>query len=178
MIDFTNIEYLNTGNEIQKKAYALINKSNIFAILSEFSPILVGTIPINISIESSDLDIICYWSNKEKFRQTIEKHFSAYQDFSIKETVKQEKPTIVCCFKIDDFPIEIFGQNIPTHQQNGYKHMIAEYLILEEKGEAFRKQIVELKKQGIKTEPAFAQLLGITDNAYQAIIEYFEKLDY
>lgn len=178
MIDFSNIEYLKSGNEIQKKAYGLINKSKIIDILSEFNPVLVGTIPINISIEGSDLDIICYWSNKDKFRQTLEQHFSAYQDFFIRETVKQEKPTIICSFKTDDFPIEIFGQNIPTHEQNGYKHMIAEYFILKEKGETFRHQIIDLKKQGIKTEPAFAQLLGITDNAYQALLEYYEKLGY
>jgi hypothetical protein len=178
MIDFTNIEYLKSGNEIQLNAYNLIIKSKIFDILSEFNPVLVGTIPININIESSDLDIICYWSNKDKFRQTLEQQFSAYQNFCLRETIKQERPTIICSFKTDDFPIEIFGQNIPIHEQNGYKHMIAEYFILKEKGDIFRHQIIDLKKQGVKTEPAFAQLLGINDNAYQALLEYYEKLGY
>jgi hypothetical protein len=49
--------------------------------------------------------------------------------------------------------------------------MITEYRILLEKGEAFRSQIVELKRQGMKTEPAFALLLGLEGDPYLELLK-------
>lgn len=48
--------------------------------------------------------------------------------------------------------------------------MLIEHQILLEKGESFRQEIISLKKQGIKTEPAFAQLLGLSGDPYEAIL--------
>lgn len=72
---------------------------------------------------------------------------------------------------LEGFPIEIFGQNKPTTQQNAYLHMVAEYKILQEKGEKFKQKIIELKKQGIKTEPAFGMLLGL-ENPYEDLLKF------
>jgi hypothetical protein len=49
--------------------------------------------------------------------------------------------------------------------------MIAEYKILQEEGEEFKQKIIELKKQGIKTEPAFGILLGL-ENPYEDLLKY------
>lgn len=67
MIDFSTIEYLKNGNQKQIKAFEVLSQNNILTNLTEFDPILVGTIPINIDIETSDLDIECYWKNKTDF---------------------------------------------------------------------------------------------------------------
>lgn len=48
--------------------------------------------------------------------------------------------------------------------------MIAEYKILQAKGEEFKQKIIELKKQGIKTEPAFGMLLGL-ENPYEELLK-------
>lgn len=45
---------------MQQKAYQVITDHAILEKLAQYNPILVGTIPINIDIEESDLDIICY----------------------------------------------------------------------------------------------------------------------
>jgi hypothetical protein len=57
MIDFSTIEYLKTGNPRQIRAYEVLIQNKIFFNLAEFDPVLAGTIPINIDIENSDLDI-------------------------------------------------------------------------------------------------------------------------
>ena len=76
-------------------------------------------------------------------------------------------------FTLEGFVIEIYGQPIPVRDQAAYRHMLAEYKILQEKGEAFRQQIIELKKQGLKTEPAFGKLLGIEGDVYEKLLNLY-----
>lgn len=172
MIDFSNIEYLKTGNPKQIRAYKTLKQNKVMEALFEFDPILAGTIPINIDIENSDLDIICYWKNKTEFITAISSSFENKTDFKIRETIIDQHESIIANFKIEDFEIEIFGQNIPTKNQNAHKHMIIEHEILESKGENFRLEIIKLKQNGYKTEPAFGELLGLKINPYLELLEY------
>lgn len=173
MIDFTDISYLKNGNERQKNAFNLLVNNKIIISLFSFDPILAGTIPLNIDIEGSDLDIICYWKNKVEFISVVRSHFAEKQSFQIRETVINSQETIIASFLIDNFEIEIFGQNIPSNQQTAFRHMLVEYKILLEKGEDFRKLIVELKRNGLKTEPAFAQILGLSGDPYMAMLDLY-----
>lgn len=175
MTDFTKIEYLKNGNQKQVLAYKILSEYKILANIAEFDPILVGTIPINIDIENSDLDIICYCKNKEYFIEKLKSFFGNKNEFTIKETIIDNQETVVANFKIERFEIEIFGQNIPAKNQNGYKHMIIEHEILQSKGENFRLEIIKLKQKGYKTEPAFGFLLGLKVNSYQELLNY--KID-
>jgi len=169
MIDFKDISYLRYGNERQQKAHQMLTAHAIFKKLDKYKPILVGTIPIDIDIENSDLDIICYVEHIEEFRNELFHHFQHEKDFIISENPKFS--ALKANFFIDDFEIEIFGQNMPSEKQSAYRHLLIEYQILLEKGEDFRLQIVELKNLGYKTEPAFAKLLGLEGDAYEALLK-------
>ncbi|SDL10279.1 protein of unknown function [Pedobacter sp. ok626] len=167
---FLNIDYLKTGNKKQIKAYITLTENKILEKLSAYDPILVGTIPIHIDIASSDLDIICYVKDMVEFSQTLGLHFRNKAGFTISENsvLKSTKAN----FFIDGFEFEIFGQNIPTIEQYAYRHMLIEDRLLREKGELFRIEIIKLKKQGIKTEPAFAHLLGLKGNPFEALLQF------
>ncbi|QXU40637.1 DUF4269 domain-containing protein [Pedobacter sp. D749] len=169
MINFLNISYLQSGNERQQKAYQALTSNRVLEKLSFYHPILVGTIPINIDIENSDLDVICEVSDKGEFIAQLNLLFGNKKNFTIHESTKFE--AVKANFTIDDFEIEVFGQNIPTTQQNAYRHMLIEHKLLLEKGEAFRQEVISLKKQGYKTEPAFAKLLGIEGDAYEDLLK-------
>lgn len=169
-MDFVKIDYLKLGNQRQKRAYEVLTNHSVISKLDKYYPILVGTIPINIDTEKSDLDIICYWISKGDFISTLKSSFQNEVNFTLEEKLKYDKEVVVAKFNIDEFPIEVYGQNTPTTEQNGYRHMVVEYKILMEKGEDFRLQIVELKKQGYKTEPAFAKLLGLANNPYDEML--------
>lgn len=169
---FDTLDYLKTGNALQQKSYGLLTEHRIFYVLSDFDPILVGTIPIAIAIDSSDLDIGCYWVDKNAFIATLQTAFSGYRNFSCQELNNGTMEAIVANFSINGIEIEIFGQNIPTREQNGYRHMLIEHRILQERGAAFREAVIALKKSGLKTEPAFAQLLQIEGDPYQGLLEY------
>ncbi|MNY83296.1 hypothetical protein D3C86_2259750 [compost metagenome] len=51
--------------------------------------------------------------------------------------------------------------------------MYVEYNLLSIHGEQFRQHIIELKKQGLKTEPAFAQALGIKGDPYLELLKLY-----
>lgn len=171
MIDFQDIIYLKDGNDRQKSAYQSLVKHHVLEKLAAFDPILTGTIPINIDIPESDLDIICYWEDIDEFIISVEKSFAKEENFSLRKETINERATVIANFWMDDFEVEIFGQNIPTVKQNAYKHLLIEYQILQEKGENFRKEIIALKQSGIKTEPAFAQLLGLAGDPYLSLLK-------
>ena len=173
MKQFDSIEHLKTGNDKQRKIFELITKYRVFEILKEFDPILAGTIPIEVDTDKSDLDIICYWKDKYLFSQTLKSNFSSFDGYQQKEKEKRDHLTIMACFSIEGFEFEIFGQNRPTKTQEANRHMIIEHKLLLKHGEQFRHQVIELKKQGVKTEPAFAQLLGLeTDNPFDKLLEF------
>lgn len=171
-MNFLNIHYLKHGNQRQQSTYQTLIGHQIMEKLEAYAPILTGTIPINIDIESSDLDIICYWENKGNFIEALTTLFAAEKDFQLHESLIEKQETIVCNFKIDTFEIEVFGQNIPSESQNAYRHMLIEHQILQREGEDFRLKIIELKKNGYKTEPAFAKLLDLEGNPYHALLAY------
>ncbi len=171
-MNFDDLDYLMRGNQKQRAIFDLLIRNHVMTSLQEFDPILVGTFPINIDIETSDLDIICYWKNKNKFISLVQNQFGTNDKFSLRETTISGNETVVANFEIDHYAFEIFGQNIPVRTQYAYRHMMAEYEILKSKGEDFRKQVVELKKNGLKTEPAFAQLLGLKQDPYEELLTY------
>lgn len=169
MIDFTTIDYLKSGNQKQRSAYKVLSQHRIFEKLKAYSPILAGTVPIEIDIEESDLDIICEVNDKAGFERFLRDIFS---EFSIEpESLEiNGEEVVVGNFVLEGFLIEIFGQNKPVTKQNAYRHLMAEYRILQEKGEDFKNEIIALKKQGIKTEPAFGILLGL-ENPYEDLLK-------
>lgn len=171
MTDFTTLDYLQHGTPRQQHAFITLQQHQVFEILRPFYPILVGTIPINIDLPTSDLDIICCFTDKEIFKNTLNTAFGKSHGFVMTEFSSKAIDTIVVNFEVADFPIEIFAQPIPTTQQYGYRHMIIEHRLLIEKGEDFRQQIITLKRNGYKTEPAFAHLLGLIGDPYEVLLQ-------
>jgi len=170
-IDWKDIRYLNQGTERQKLAFKCLSSLNIFEDLSSFSPLLVGTIPINIDIEESDLDIICEVQNYSRFANVLETLYRKYNRFEIHQTsIHVESSVIVCNFNYEGFNIEIFGQDCPVVEQNGYLHMIIEYRLLALAGLDARDKIRQLKRLGLKTEPAFGKYFNIGGNLYTELL--------
>ena len=48
--------------------------------------------------------------------------------------------------------------------------------LLSKYGEEFRQRIIELKRQGYKTEPAFGQALGLKRDPYTEMLKFEKKL--
>lgn len=176
-IDFFNHEYLAVGNKKQRRAYEVLQELQIFNSLKKYTPVLVGTIPIDIDIESSDLDIICEVYDFELFQTEAQKHFSHCLDYCVKLKEVNRVPRMVINFTYGGFLFELFAQPIPVNKQNGYRHMVIEHRLLMLGGLHVRDEIVKLKKMGYKTEPAFAHYFQFEGDPYETLLQLGELRD-
>jgi hypothetical protein len=163
MPDFFDVSYLSKGSPIQQAGYRAIVSSGVLELLKEFDPVVVGTLPLDLFVEGSDIDIICNFSDAEKFRSVF--HHSTRKELNGVDSV-------IANFDFNGFEFEVVGQPLAVREQFAYRHMIVEWNILEANDEFFRDQILSLKKSGVKTEPAFAQLLGLPGNPYKTLLNY------
>ena len=169
--DWRDLTYLLQGTSRQQAAYNVLQA--IVPKLSSFDPILTGTIPLNIDIPTSDLDIICHAPEIDAFKQILLANFGHLNLFSLKKQIVDELPTIIVRFEYNHFTLEIFGQPRPVTQQTAFRHLIVEARLLQygvqSRGETIRQQIHQLKQNGIKTEPAFAIAFNLTGDPYQTL---------
>ncbi|WP_010251507.1 DUF4269 domain-containing protein [Myroides injenensis] len=171
-VNFKTLDYLKHGTTVQQKIYKLLHDHQIMKLLHAYDPVLIGTYPIDIAVDNSDLDIACFFKDKNHFLETIKESFGHYPNFNCTAKVKSKIQTVVASFLLEDFPVELFGQDRPVEQQDGYRHMLKEYEILANKGAIFKSNVIHLKRKGVKTEPAFAHLLQLEGDPYQAILDY------
>ncbi|MDL2241772.1 DUF4269 domain-containing protein [Bacteroidales bacterium OttesenSCG-928-L03] len=170
VVDFTSLDYLKDGNPRQQSAYCILTEHSVWDKLHPYDPILAGTIPIGIDIPDSDLDILCRVEDHEVFSREMILLFGGEQGFMTETNTHGELLVTLVRFTLPPFELELFGQNIPTQEQNAYRHMLVEHRLLTEHGESFRQAVIRLKEQGMKTEPAFAHLLGLAGDPYQSLL--------
>ena len=172
MINWQDINYLKSGNEKQQRAYNCLKNLQLLEKLSSFNSILVGTIPIEIDIATSDLDVVCQYSNQAEFATCVKENFEEQTDFTLHST----QDYLVASFVAYDFAIEIYGEKHSVFEQNAFRHMVIEHRLLTLASAHFKEQIIALKEKGVKTEPAFGQLLGLA-NPYVDLLGLEVKSD-
>lgn len=167
---FKSIDYLRDGNDTQRSAYMAIRRLNILHDLKEYSPILCGTVPIDINIKDSDLDIIMEVHDFSTFKEKVAMLYHTYHGFRLKEVSINNTNSVVSNFRFAEFDFQLFAQPIKVDDQNAYRHMIIEhYLMLNHP--QLKKQVIQLKQLGMKTEPAFAKVLGLVGDPYDELLK-------
>lgn len=170
-MDFTQLDYLQTGTPLQRQAYDTLMQSGLLTVLQPFGPVLAGTLPLQLYIPGhSDLDILVQLPANISLTACLAPHFGHFPEYRYRQTTLQHHPTQIVNFILGDFPVEIFAQPQPATEQMAYRHLLAEYNLLQQHGDALYQQVLALKQAGLKTEPAFAQALGLTGDPYQSIL--------
>ncbi len=162
---------MNTGTKKQQDAYEAIKKLNIFNDLSTYNPVLCGTLPIGIDVMSSDLDIIMEVQELKHFEELLHSLYADKENFRTKKTTIRCKEVVKANFMFNNFEFELFGQSQPVHKQHAYLHMLIEHELLKEEP-TLKEKVINLKKQGYKTEPAFCKLLDIPRDPYESLIQF------
>lgn len=172
LLDFTNINYLLNGSPIQQQGWKILSDTNALAKLKAFDAILAGTLPLDLYLPDSDLDIICYAEDLTHFEKYITQAFGMYSDYECTIKNIRQTPSVIGRFRYNDFLFEIFAQPVPIQNQYAYRHLRVEYFLLKQYGESLHKQVLALKQAGLKTEPAFAKALKLTGDPYEALLVF------
>lgn len=176
-VKWMDMDYLKIGSIEQDDVYHLLTNHRVLYFLQDYNPILVGTVPIAIHVPSSDLDIICSVQDFTAFERLLQKRFQQYSGFKMTRSVVEGIERVKANFTINEWPIEIWGENKPTVEQNGFIHMVVEDRLLKLFGEPLREAVIARKREGMKTEPAFADVLQLDGDPYTAMLDLAEWTD-
>lgn len=176
---FKTISYLQKGNAVQARAYGAISALNVMNDFAGYSPVLCGTIPIAIDIEGSDLDIVMEVYDFASFKREVDARYGTLDRFVMKDEHARGVPAVTCNFHFEGFEFELFAQPVPIDRQYAYRHMVLEHHLLQTHPES-RNEIIRLKKQGFKTEPAFAKYFVLTSSAdpYEELLSFGERMGF
>lgn len=168
--DWTDPAYLQQGTPRQQAAFAALESLGIWRALRPYTPVLVGTVPLDLDIPGSDLDVICEAHNLPVFERGVVAAFGRMRGFAVWRHENDDLPAVVATFRYRGWPVEVFGQSRPVTAQNAYRHMGVEARLLALAGEQARVAIRALKESGLKTEPAFARYFGLAGDPYQRLL--------
>jgi hypothetical protein len=139
---------------------------HLFRALAPYAPTLVGTFPLGLQVEGSDIDIACTCADLDLVARTLTE-----LGFPRIERRPLEPDAVVAAMTVGDLEVEVFAQNLPVHQQAGFRHMIVEGRLLVLGGAPLADRIRAAKRAGQKTEPAFAAVLGLAGDPYRAVLD-------
>lgn len=142
-----------------------LREAQVLEQLACYQATVVSTIWLNLDVTDSDIDVLCCYQSKDTFVSCVTTTYRWYPQFEI--IVKQDY--VVARFQQNGFVIEIYASVVPIEQQRAYQHFVVMERLVAIGGEEFKAKVRSLKQQGLKTEPAIAQLLQLAGDPYRAV---------
>ncbi|CAN5467043.1 DUF4269 domain-containing protein [soil metagenome] len=180
--DLYSLDYLKVGSARQRRAYdSLAELSPLSRLDVEheggfgLQPALVGSLPLDLALEDSDLIIATFSADLKSYSQFLRAEFGSPEGFESTRGIQLGVATLVTRFRFKGELYEIFTQNVPVPRQNSVVHLMVEERLLLLGGESFREKIWAARRSGMKTEPAFGAVLGL-EEPYRELLE-LEDLD-
>ena len=154
-----------------RRAYhEVLEELDLLQLLARYEPTVIGTPPLGIDVSTSDIDIACTAEDLKQFKKDAQRLFSHHAAFTINDLHWLQTPAVKASFFVHGWEIELFCQTLPINAQWGVRHFMIEQRIVELVPQ-LREPIIALKQSGLKTEPAFARLLALEGDPYEAMLE-------
>jgi len=147
-------------------------ESGVLAALAGFDARVVGTPPLGLDLPGSDIDVVCHAPDGIAFAHRIWEAFAHEQCFALRQWRGGER-AIIAAFEAFGWPFEIFAAPRPVQEQAGWRHFEVERRLLALGGAALRERVMARRRAGMKTEPAFADALGLAGDPYRAMIDLY-----
>jgi hypothetical protein len=153
------------------RARAILKRGAVFERLSAFDPRWVGSIPLDIHGHGADADIACSaGSDLSAFARALATAFAEY-GAAVSDNVHAGEPSVIARFELEGLPVEVFGRRRPVETHESYIHWLAENRLLALAGDRLRTDVRAAKAGGLKTEPAFARVLGLGGDPYAELLK-------
>lgn len=143
----------------------------LIRLLDRFRPVLAGTFPLGLQVGGSDIDILCEVPNLESFEAFAVDNPAWFGEATIRRATHLTPEACVIHLELSGFDVELFGQPLSVFRQSAFRHMVIEGRLLAMGGDRLANRVRSLKANGMKTEPAFADVLGLRGDPYVALLE-------
>lgn len=153
-----------------------VARSDILSALREFDPHIAGTPPLNLDVPTSDIDILCYAPDPSRFSLAVWNSFGSRPQFRMWQGSGIDRP-VLATFESHEWQFEIFGQAIPVVEQAGWRHFVIERRLLALGGQNLASAVMAFRREGLKTEPAFAAALKLAGDPYQILLDMDDWTD-
>lgn len=147
-----------------------LDRSGLLAALARFDPHVAGTPPLGLDLPDSDIDVICHAADARVFANAVWDFAGGFEAFSIHQWTDDGRP-VVATFRVHGWPVELFGDARPVAQQRGWRHFEIERRLLALDGNELRAAVMKRRRDGLKTEPAFADVLRLEGDPYLALLD-------
>ena len=127
------------------------------------APALVGSLPLDLALDSSDIDIVVYATDLKSFGSVLKIEFGDLEYFRSSRGIVLGIPTLMTEFAFSGETYEIFSQATLVPRQNAVIHLLVEERLLNLGGSEFRTQIMNERELGAITEIASGNVLGLAD---------------
>jgi len=145
-----------------------VRRSGILHHLREFDPRLAGTPPLGLDLPGSDIDVLCHAPDPVRFATILWRAWSGFPGFAMHQWAAAGRP-VIARFQAHGWEFEVFGQAVPVEAQMGWRHFVAERRLLERGGPALRAAVMAERRAGAKTEIAFARVLRLDGDPFEAV---------
>lgn len=153
-------------------ARAILQRGSVFERLAPFDPRWVGSIPLDIHGPGADADIACTGgSDLAAFKRALEAAFPDVPGLTVSDNEHAGEASVIARLELEGLPLEIFGRRRPVETHESFVHWRAEHRILALAEDRLRADIRDAKAGGLKTEPAFAKLLGLGGEPYAELLK-------
>lgn len=153
------------------KVFSALKKLTILRSLNQFNPLVVGTFPLDLHTQESDVDIILSHHDLSELKTKIQNHFSNLDHFSIQEYLQNNEQIVVSNFTFENIQFELFAQKIQSVRQAANLHFLIEERLLKLGGKALKEKVLRARNSGDKTEPAFAKILQLNGDPYESLLK-------
>ncbi len=183
--DLYSIDYLKDGSVRQQRAYAVLKELGLMEKIPQWTGetvemglhlTLAGSVPIDVAVEESDLDIIICAPDLKAMGEIFRRELGGFSGFRQERGIVLGVATLMTHFEFGGEAFEIFTQNVPIPRQNAVVHMLVEERLLMLGGESFREKVMALRRVGVKTEPAFGEVLGL-EEPYRDLLDLEDLTD-
>ena len=170
--------HIRDGSPRQMKAYTTVyDELMIFLKLKAHDPMWVGSFPVGIDSDESDIDIVCNPSSLRPFLRQVRSLYGDCDNFRLTWKAIERVPTVIARFTCGEFDLEIYGQPKPTANQAAVMFMLVAARLLAIGGEPAKARIQELKANGHSSAEALAIYFQIDTPAPYPTLVQFMKLD-
>lgn len=156
--------------EENKSIFKALTASRILESFKQYTPFLAGTFPLGLQVENSDLDILMYAQNLDQLNDELKERYGHFSDYKVQRIFVDELDSLIVNFRFEQISFEIFAQKKPVVFQKAFTHFQIEERLLKIGGDKFQKAVITQRLEGLKTEPAFAQVLRLKSDPFNELL--------